>query len=547
MLRKISDPVDFDCGVIVLKGNHIVYFNNVAKKLLRDSYVGTIEEFSLKMKNSNQQSLSLQNLKISIHNVETFQIIVFSKNKTELIKKLTYEINELEAIMESSFDEIFVTDGDGYTLKINKAAEKNYDIPRNRVIGKHVSELEKSGYFNPSFTLKAIKKRQRVTGMQTTNRGETLVVTSNPIIDESTGKIVRVVTNSRNITELMTLQKELQNSQNAIKVYQNILSSANPEKKDFIASDDAMKIVMETVKKISNTEATILLEGETGVGKSMLAKKIHLLSARHNKPFITINCAAIPQDLMEAELFGYESGSFTGAKNTGKKGLVECANDGTVFFDEIAEIPLQIQNKLLDVIQEKRLRRIGANKYISTDIRIISATNRDLKNLVQQKLFREDLFYRLNVIPITVPPLRYRKEAIKTLSIYFLKKYNLKYKYKKILSDTALNYMQQYAWPGNIRELENLVERLAITSNTDEIMINDLPDYINKESGINRNDDIGIEDLNLHKAMQDTEYKILQEALSRFNSTYEIAEALNINQSTVVRKMQKLNLTKRRK
>ncbi len=545
MLRKVSDPIDF--GIIVLKSNHIVYFNNIAKKLLRDSQIGTIEEFSLKIQNLNQQSLLLQNLKISIHNVENFHIIVFSKNETELTKRLTYEINELEAIMESSFDEIFVTDGNGRTLKINKAAEENYGISRNRVIGKHVSELEKSGYFNPSFTLKAIKKRARVTGIQKTNKGETLVVTSNPIIDESTGKIVRVVTNSRNITELMTLQKKLQNSQNIIEVYQNIISNANPEEKDFIASDSTMKIVMETVKKISSTEATILLEGETGVGKSMLAKKIHMLSARNSKPFITINCAAIPQDLMEAELFGYESGSFTGAKNTGKKGLVECANDGTVFFDEIAEIPLQIQNKLLDVIQEKRLRRIGSNKYISTDIRIISATNRDLKNLVQQKLFREDLFYRLNVIPITVPPLRYRKEAIKTLSIYFLKKYNLKYKYKKILSDATLNRMQQYAWPGNIRELENLVERLAITSNTDEITINDLPDYINKESGISRNYDIGREDLNLHKAMQDTEYKILQEALNRFNSTYEMAEALNINQSTVVRKMQKLNLTKRRK
>jgi len=545
LLRKVSDPIDF--GIIVLKSNHIVYFNNIAKKLLRDSQIGTIEEFSLKIQNLNQQSLLLQNLKISIHNVENFHIIVFSKNETELTKRLTYEINELEAIMESSFDEIFVTDGNGRTLKINKAAEENYGISRNRVIGKHVSELEKSGYFNPSFTLKAIKKRARVTGIQKTNKGETLVVTSNPIIDESTGKIVRVVTNSRNITELMTLQKKLQNSQNIIEVYQNIISNANPEEKDFIASDSTMKIVMETVKKISSTEATILLEGETGVGKSMLAKKIHMLSARNSKPFITINCAAIPQDLMEAELFGYESGSFTGAKNTGKKGLVECANDGTVFFDEIAEIPLQIQNKLLDVIQEKRLRRIGSNKYISTDIRIISATNRDLKNLVQQKLFREDLFYRLNVIPITVPPLRYRKEAIKTLSIYFLKKYNLKYKYKKILSDATLNRMQQYAWPGNIRELENLVERLAITSNTDEITINDLPDYINKESGISRNYDIGREDLNLHKAMQDTEYKILQEALNRFNSTYEMAEALNINQSTVVRKMQKLNLTKRRK
>ncbi len=545
MLRKVSDPID--CGIIVLKSNHIVYFNNIAKKLLEDSRIGTMEEFSLKIQSLNQQSLLLQNLKISIHNVETFHIIIFSKNETDLTKRLTYEINELEAIMESSFDEIFVTDGNGYTLRINKAAEENYGIPRNRIIGKHVSELEKSGYFSPSFTLKAIKKRQRVTGMQTTNKGETLVVTSNPIIDKSTGKIVRVVTNSRDITELMTLQKKLQNSQNIIEAYQNIISSANPEAKSFIVSDDAMKIVMETVKKISSTEATILLEGETGVGKSMLAKKIHMLSTRNGKPFITINCAAIPQDLMEAELFGYESGSFTGAKNTGKKGLVEYANEGTVFFDEIAEIPLQIQNKLLDVIQEKRLRRIGSNTYISTDIRIISATNRDLKSLVQQKLFREDLFYRLNVIPITVPPLRYRKEAIKILAIYFLKKYNLKYRYKKILSDAVLNCMQQYAWPGNIRELENLVERLAITTNTNEIAISDLPDYINKESSINKNDDIGREDLNLHKAIQYTEYKILQEALSRFGSTYKIAKALDVNQSTVVRKMQKLNLTKRRK
>ncbi len=538
MLKK---TVDIDYGVIVLKNNDVVYHNKVADKILNDIKIGTIKEFVSEILHLKRQDLLQKNIKISIHDIENYKIIILSKNKTELIRKLSYEVNELEAIMEDSFDEIFVTDGNGYTLKINKAAEENYGIPRNKIIGKHVSELENSGYFNPSLTLKALAKKKRVTDVQITNKGKTLVVTSNPIIDEHSGKIIRVVTNSRDITELMTLQKKLQNSQDIIKTYQSIISNANCEENSFIISDDVMKSIMKTITKVSNTDSTILLEGETGVGKNMIAKRIHMLSARKNKPLIYVNCAAIPINLMETELFGYEGGSFTGAKNAGKKGLLEAADNGTAFFDEITEIPIQIQSKLLDILQSKHLRRVGSNKYININVRIISATNKDLKHLVQQKLFREDLFYRLNVIPITIPPLRYRKEAVQDLALYFLKKYNAKYNYKKIMSKAVLHCMQQYIWPGNIRELENLMERLVVTTNSKEISANDLPAYINTD---NNSDNFVNKDLNLKEAVRYTEYRILKEALNRFDSTYKIANALNVNQSTIVRKMKKLNLTK---
>ncbi len=454
--------------------------------------------------------------------------------------KLKTTVNELKEIIEFSFDEIFVTDGEGYVILINKAVERNYGIKKKDILGKHVSELESKGYFNPSMTLKAIKEKKKVSGIQTTNKGKTLLVTSNPLKDKN-GKIRKIITNSKDITDFIKLQKQLKNSEEIIETYQNILSKTRTDNEDFIVLDSVSENILETVAKIAKTDSTVLLEGETGVGKNMIAKTIHKLSNRKDNKFILINCASIPNSLLESELFGYESGSFTGAKSKGKKGLIEMADKGTLFLDEIAELPLQLQSKLLDVMQYKRVRKIGSNTFIDVDVRIISATNKDLKKMVSQRLFREDLFYRLNVIPISIPPLRGRKDAIEKLSSYFLKKYNNKYNYNKVISDEIMEMFKNYNWPGNIRELENLIEQLVVISNSKIIEINDLPNYI-LEADLK--DGMDIENLDLKKSIEALEKRILTRAIAKYSTTYRVAEVLNINQSTVVRKMKKLNIKK---
>ncbi len=446
--------------------------------------------------------------------------------------------SELKEIIEFSFDEIFVTDGEGYVILINKAVERNYGIKKKDILGKHVSELEKKGYFNPSMTIKAIKEKKKVSGIQKTNKGKTLLVTSNPLKDKN-GKIKKIITNSKDITDFINLQKQLQNSEELIETYQNLLSKINTINEEFLVLDSVSENILETVGKIAKTDSTVLLEGETGVGKNMIAKTIHKLSDRKNNKFISINCAAIPNNLLETELFGYESGSFTGAKSKGKKGLIEMADKGTLFLDEIAELPLQLQGKLLDVMQYKRVRKVGSNTYTNVDVRIISATNKDLKKMVAQKLFREDLFYRLNVIPISIPPLRGRRDAIEKLSEHFLKKFNVKYNYRKSISEDVMEILKNYNWPGNIRELENLIEQLVVISNSNTINMNDLPNYI-LEADLKESMDI--ESLDLKKAVQALEKRILTRAIAKYSTTYKVAEALNVNQSTVVRKMKKLNI-----
>ncbi len=456
--------------------------------------------------------------------------------------KLKTTVNELKEIIEFSFDEIFVTDGDGYVILINKAVERNYGIKKRDILGKHVSELEKEGYFNPSMTLKAIEEKKKVSGIQTTNKGRTLLVTSNPLKGKD-GTIRKIITNSKDITDFINLQKQLQNSEELIETYQNILSKTRTVNEDFIVLDSVSENILETVGKIAKTDSTVLLEGETGVGKNMIAKTIHKLSNRKNNKFVLINCASIPNNLLETELFGYESGSFTGAKNKGKKGLIEMADKGTLFLDEIAELPLQLQSKLLDVMQYKRVRKVGSSTYTNVDVRIISATNKDLKKMVSQRLFREDLYYRLNVIPISIPPLRGRSDAIERLLDYFLKKFNTKYNYRKKMSKEAMEVLKNYNWPGNIRELENLIEQLVVISNFQTISLNDLPNYI-IESDFTEG--INVESLDLKKSIEVFEKRILSKAIEKYKTTYKVAKILNINQSTVVRKMKKLHIENNR-
>ena len=244
---------------------------------------------------------------------------------------------------------------------------------------------------------------------------------------------------------------------------------------DIFLGDEKMRSILETINRISNFDSTVLITGESGTGKSMLANFIHSKSKRANRPFVTINCAAIPENLIESELFGYVPGAFTGANPKGKQGLVEQADTGTLFLDEIGLLPLNLQAKFLQLIQEKTYTPIGAVKTKKVDVRIISATNLNLKKQIQEKNFREDLYYRLRVIEFYMPPLRERQDAIDSLIDYFLNLYNKKYGIRKTISQNARQLLHNSSWSGNIRELQYVIERLVVTSRENRITSYDIP------------------------------------------------------------------------
>lgn len=456
----------------------------------------------------------------------------------------TKELNkELEVIFNSSYDEIFVTDGGGFTLRVNKAGERFYGMKAEDMLGKHVSELEELGLFSPSITPQVLRTKKRTTLIQSTKSGQKIIVTANPVFDEK-GQIIRVVTNSRDITELSNLRQRLEDTEKLMDNYRIEIVKLRKERIDtskIISKSAIMQQILILAGKVAGVDSTVLIEGESGVGKGVVALKIHQLSKRSEYPFITINCGAIPENLMESELFGYEGGSFTGAKKEGKKGLFEIANTGTIFLDEVSELPLNLQVKLLHVIQDRKLRRVGGTVFIEINARIIAATNRNIPRLVKERKFREDLYYRLNVIPLVVPPLRHRKEDIPVLIDHFLEMFLEKYELHKNMAPETLELLKNYNWPGNVRELENLVERVVVTVDTLEVLPIHLPDYILHADG--SSEKVYVHEIcSLKNATEELERQLLTKALIKFHNTYKMADALKVNQSTVVRKMHRYGI-----
>lgn len=296
------------------------------------------------------------------------------------------------------------------------------------------------------------------------------------------------------------------------------------------ARSPEMEKIISIINNISQVDSTVLLLGETGVGKTWLAKYIHEVSSRKKASFVSINCGALPESLIESELFGYEAGTFTGGQSKGKKGLFEIADGGIVFLDEIGELPFSVQAKLLEVLQEHSFRRVGGTKSVSVDIRIIAATNADLKKMVEKKNFREDLYYRLNIIPLVVPALRERPTEIISLTNQFLKNYNLKYNQHTVLSTQMKEQLLSYNWPGNIRELENTIERIVVTQSEDQL-------ENNKQNTTNRPVELSKEFPPLKEAKRDFEKKLILDAYHQFGTTYRVADALKVDQSTIAKKI----------
>jgi PAS domain S-box-containing protein len=453
-------------------------------------------------------------------------------------------VNQLGAIVESFDNGMFIDDGLGNTLKASLSFEKVTGARSSELtglIGRHLTDLVSEGFISNSVTLLILESGRAVTINAHTRHGKELLITGNPIFNES-GKITMVVTNVRDITGLNQLNPQLRKARDLKEDYREKLQeilTKQPDGFEIVARSEAMSDVVDLAIRIAAFTAPVLIQGETGVGKEVVARLIHRRSDRAGKgTFMKINCGAIPEHLLESELFGYEKGAFTGANPAGKKGLFELADHGTLFLDEIEALSLGLQAKLLSAVQDLEVMRVGGTKYKKIDTRIIAASNRDLNEMVMHKTFREDLFFRLNVVPIKVAPLRERKDDILPLAIYFLEKCNRKYGTSKSISGQAIDYLIQYPWPGNVRELSNVIERLVVTSKLDDIVLDDLPLEVQMFHAQGSNLRISAAE-SLRCAVEEFEYRFIEQAVQRYGSAKKAAAALKVDPATLCRKIQR--------
>ena len=448
---------------------------------------------------------------------------------------------DLDATFESSQDGLYLADGEANTIRVNVAYERITGLSRESLLGRNMKTLVEEGVFDDSVTLEVLQKGRQVTMLQHVKGGKQVMVTGTPIFSDA-GKIELIVTNVRDITELNHLRAELEDSRRlSSHYYQSILERDELDKtlKDMAVKSKAMQQVVNRAVKGAGSDASLLLCGESGTGKSMLARAIHKMGPRRERPFVKINCGTIPETLIESELFGYEKGAFTGARLDGKAGLIEAGHTGTLFLDEIGELKLDLQVKLLEVIEEKSFTRVGGTRTVAVDVRIIAATNRNLREMMKKNLFREDLYYRLSVVPIDIPPLRERREDIPALSLKFLEEFNQKNKRHKRLSPAVLNRMMEYSYPGNVRQLFNFLEQMAFMSEGDIIGLEDLPlEFISSAAG-------GVYDSgasSLREAVAGLEAHIIREALKRHETEARAAQSLGVHPTTLWRKIVKYRL-----
>jgi PAS domain S-box-containing protein len=444
-----------------------------------------------------------------------------------------------EELLNALHDGVYITDGDGKTLKVNQAYERLTGLSGGDLIGRSMQELVKEGVISQSATLRVLQGGRPVSVMQSLSQGKKLLVSATPILDAGK-RISYVVSTVRDMTELLRMKHERDELQQ-LKQLRNSTAKLHAGQRDnllrspLMADQEMSGRVLSLARQVANSTVKVLLQGETGVGKTLVAQFIHNASPRASEPFLALNCGALPENLIEAELFGYVPGAFTGAGPKGKRGLLELAHHGTLFLDEIGDLPLPVQVKLLKVIEENRFIPVGGLELKEVDVRIISATHHDLKQQVAQGRFRADLYYRLNVVPIHIPALRERREEIAPLLNYYLDRFNSRYERQVQWSLEALDLMCDYDWPGNIRELINLVERLVVTNQTGTVEALDMPEEILDLSPSNASDT----GLPLRKVLENAERSAIRAALLAHKTTRLAAKALGVSQATVVQKMKR--------
>lgn len=438
-----------------------------------------------------------------------------SFNKNTAIK-ITYET--LMHVLDYSTDEIYILDKNHRIVYVNKVCERHYGVKPSMIIGKYNEEMFNKGYWSPMLTPIVFKEKEAVYMIQDTYLGSQIMTSAIPILDDNQ-EIEYVIFTSQEIQQTGYVEATSHSFEKEELEISGIQSQ-------FITESPKMKEIISLLQKIAPVKSTVLIKGDTGTGKSLLTNYIHQLSQRTGS-LIAINCAAIPEELLESELFGYAPGAFTGAREGGKKGLIELANEGTLFLDEISDMPLTLQAKMLHVIQNKEFRPLGGSQSMEVDIRIVAATNQSLEEMVKQKKFREDLYYRLNVIDITIPSLNQRKEDLQPLINHFLAKFNTMHHLNKKITNDCLLFLTSYDWPGNVRQLENVMEKLVVTSK-DIIEVADIPDLIKKNSQLKHTLP---SNKNLDSAVNNLTRNIVRESYLKNKSSRKVAEDLNISQS----------------
>ena len=437
-------------------------------------------------------------------------------------------------------DDMMLSDANGTILRVSGNYERNFGFSHGSIVGRSAFDLEADGTFTPCITAEVIRQKKKITATQTINHVHKNVMTVGiPLFDDHGELKYAVCFNTVSMEQINTIQRNYQHLQDSLQQYTQEIAELRTRatSTDLVFKSASMQRLWTLMQNTANTKANILITGETGVGKSAIAKTIHKMSSRADGPFIEVNCAVLHENLIESELFGYEKGAFTGAASGGKIGKIELANHSTLFLDEIGELPPHIQSKLLQLIQEKTIERLSGTKKIELDFRLIVATNRNLEVEVQRGLFRSDLFYRLNVIRIHIPPLRQRKEDIFPLAHQFLARFSGEYEKHLTFSPRFLTFLEQYDWPGNVRQLENLIERMVITVQDPIIDTTALPAEFTGDTAPQA------EPLpqqgTLAERMDAYEGQIIRESYRRCGTTVAVAKDLGISQATAARKVAK--------
>lgn len=458
---------------------------------------------------------------------------------------------DFKIVVDALDDSIYITDKDGKVLYVNPAHQKNTGIAPDEILGRNTSDIIEEGkLFTGGATMDVINTKKKVFRLSTvtkSNPPEVGYAVGVPIFDEI-GSLHQVVVSSRPILSLQALHEDyarflkeansVKEDEQHVTIFKN---SATEEIKSrrLIGSSYALKKIYSTIESSAPTDATVLITGESGVGKEIVADEIYRLSDRSNKTFIKVNCASIPANLLESELFGYEKGAFSGANTSGKQGLFEMANGGTLLLDEIGDMPMDLQVKLLRAIQDKKITRVGGTKPVDLDIRIIAATNSDLKAKIADGGFRQDLYYRLNVIPIYIPPLRERINDLDELCDHFIKLYTKKHKRNFALSKDNMDILRSYNWPGNVRELENVIEYLTICSSgrdeADSEMLRSMLDISNGDS-------LAIGNGTLNQSLDNYEKNLIEATLKNSTSLRDAGAKLGVNASTISRKIKQYGI-----
>lgn len=451
-----------------------------------------------------------------------------------------YNDDFFRTLVEGLDSEIFVCDAEGEIVYMNPASEVLTGKKSDHLLGHHIQDMLNNKVISYSVTKNVMETGKICKGIQRVASGKDLLAIGIPIYNEE-NKIEYILTSAYDTGELSQINSMLAQKNEEL---QQQMESMEFYKDQFLSDDgliyvgEVMEALIASVRRIAFLDVIVLILGETGVGKEGIAKMVHKMGKRKNSPFVKINCGMIPEPLFESELFGYEEGAFTGAMKGGKKGKVELAHEGTLFFDEIGELPLSMQVKLLEFLQEKTIMRVGGVKRIPVDTRIVAATHRDLKKMCDEGSFRQDLYYRLNVVPLEIPPLRKRTEEIIHLAQFMLYKCNRKYNLEKFFNKDITEALKEHDWPGNLRELEHIIERLYITVEGRELTAKALREYIGVD-GENPAHVICTGMMPLKMAKAEVEKQLVLQAYKETGSTYKAARLLKIDQSTVVKLMKK--------